>query len=576
MESSLLKRKIRNLNDQFSKPISFRTLWWFDALVLLIIILLALLCFFGQWKGSVPYVYLRGDASNIASWVAGRTYPELFKNDYVLGDLDNYRYYYTVYFPILQVLKQVAGDFGTASIVLYAPLIILQGIGFYLLGAEIFQHRIWGALLAGLNMLTFYMNLGTLWGIAFDDVVPRFMFQALLPYILLGAIKWRHKPKRWPWIMVFAGLMVYVHSVSTLTWGFGIWLGLWLFLPGEWSKFKKMSQMTFLGFVFLATILPFAITYLSNHVYGETIEYELVHSLMAGRYSPGALDLSRAFGDFLVILFDGETIFTLTGLIGIPISLLLGTPESRQKFRLITAWFIGLLIVAVIVPSIDHGIANMTNRLPYQVDLTRNLRYAFLFLSIFALSGIREMAHWLNNIDGILPRNSDLISPLLGGFFLLLMIQFHPPFLVTNSWNCIVEGDLFCPRETNELQKLEVLDAIRNETPVGAKIMPIDLEMEIRYYALRPVIFAHKDIGVLSRTNPVRLLQWHEKAQEINQIKSLSDRDNKTEKLIDFSRRYEADYVLVNWDLSAKISTLTGAELVYSNPPYALILVSQK
>ena len=576
MESSLLKQKIRNLNNQFSKPISLKSLWWFDALVLVIIILLALLCFFGQWKGSVPYVYLRGDASNIASWVAGRTYPELFQNDYVLSDLDNYRYYYTVYFPILQVLKNVVGDFGTASIVLYAPLIILQGIGFYLLGAEIFQHRIWGALLSGLNMLTFYMNLGTLWGIAFDDVVPRFMFQALLPYILLCAIIWRHNPKRWPWVMVFAGLMVYVHSVSTLTWGFGIWLGLWLFPPKEWSKIKKMRQMTFLGLVFLATILPFAISYLSNHAYGETIEYELVHSLMAGRYSPGALDLSRAFGDFLIILFDRETIFTLTGLIGIPISLRPEAPESRQKFRLIVAWFMGLLIVAVVVPLIDHGISNMNDRLPYQVDLTRNLRYVFLFLSIFALGGIREMAHWLNNIDGNLPRNSDLVSPLLGGLFLFWMIQFHLPIFATNSWNCIVEGDLFCPRENKELQKLDILDAIKRETPEGAKIMPMDLQMEVRYYALRPIIFAQRDIGVLSYTNPERLLLWHEKAQEINQIKDLSDKDIKTEKLIDFARRYGAEYVLVNWDLPEKTPILAGAELVYSNPPYALIMISQK
>ena len=571
MDLSVLEQKIKKINQNLSRPINFKELIWFDYLFFLLVFLLALLCFFGQWKGSLPYVYLRGDASNIASWVAGRTYPELFKNDYVLGDLDNYRYYYTVYFPILQVLKQVAGDFGTASIVLYAPLIILQGIGFYLLGAEIFQHRIWGALLSGLNMLTFYMNLGTLWGIAFDDVVPRFMFQALLPYILLCAIIWRHNPKRWPWVMVFIGLMVYVHSVSTPTWGFGIWLGLWLFLPKEWSKIKKIRQMTILGFIFLVTILPFVVSYLSNHTYGETIEYDLVYSLMAGRYSPGALDLSRAFGEFLIILFDRETIFTLAGVIGIPISLMLGTPESTQKFRLIVTWFMGLLIVAVIVPSIDHGIANMTNRLPYQVDLTRNLRYVFLFLSIFALGGIREMAHWLNNIDGNLPRNSDLVSPLLGGLFLFWMIQFHLPIFATNSWNCIAEGDLFCPREVEDLQKLEILDVIKNETPEGAKIMPMDLEMEIRYYALRPVIFAQRDIGVLSYANSARLLLWHEKAQEIKQIKNLSDEDSRIANMVEFSRRYGAEFLLIPWSISETALEMLGADLVYSNESYALI-----
>jgi len=575
MDLSALEQRIKNINHNLSRPITFRDLIWFDYLFFLLVFIYALLCFFGLWKGDIPYVYLHGDASNIASFVAGRTHPELFQNDYVLGDLDNYRYYYTVYFPILHALKNVVGDFGTASIILYAPLIIMQGIGFYLLGAEIFQHRIWGALLSGLNMLAFYMNLGTSWGIAFNDVIPRFMFQALLPYILLRAITWRGEIKRWPWIMVFAGLMVYVHSVSTLTWGFGIWLGLWLFLPGEWSMIKKIRHMTFLGFVFLATILPFAILYLSNHAYGETIDYDLVHSLMAGRYSPGFLDLPRAFRDFLIILFDRETIFTLMGVIGIPISLLFGTPVSRRKFKLIFTWFIGLLIVAVIVPTIDHGIANMADRLPYQVDLIRNLRYVFLFLSIFALGGIREMVHWLNNIDGNLPRNSDLIAPLLGGLFLLWMIQYHMPILAANSLNCIVEGDLFCPREIDEQHSLDILDAIKREIPEGAKIMPMDLEMEIRYYALRPIIFAERDIGVLSYTNPTRLLQWHEKAQEINRIKKLEDNRTKTERLIDFSRQYQADYVLVNWDLSAEESTKMGAELIYSNASYSLIFINQ-
>jgi len=248
---------------------------------------------------------------------------------------------------------------------------------------------------------------------------------------------------------------------------------------------------------------------------------------------------------------------------------------SRQKFRLIFTWFIGLLIVAVIVPSIDHGIANMADRLPYQVDLIRNLRYVFLFLSIFALGGIREMVHWLNNIDGNLPRNSDLIAPLLGGLFLLWMIQYHMPILAANSWNCIVEGDIFCPRAIYEQQNSDILDAIKRETPEGAKIMPLDLEMEIRYYALRPIIFAQRDIGVLSYTNPARLLLWHEKAREISQIKNLSDRDNKTEKLIDFSKRYGAEYVLVNWDLSPEEFSKMGAELIYSNASYSLLLINQ-
>jgi len=73
---------------------------------------------------------------------------------------------------------------------------------------------------------------------------------------------------------------------------------------------------------------------------------------------------------------------------------------------------------------------------------------------------------------------------------------------------------------------------------------------------------------VLSDTNPIRLLQWQEMSQEINRIEKMSDNSIKTAMLIEYSRRYEADYVLVIWDLSAEESTKMGAELIYSKSSY--------
>ena len=65
---------------------------------------------------------------------------------------------------------------------LLLPTILLQLIGFYFLGRVLYRSRLWAFLLAVITaaMVT-EVGLGEFWGI-WRDVLPRFTFQAFLPF----------------------------------------------------------------------------------------------------------------------------------------------------------------------------------------------------------------------------------------------------------------------------------------------------------------------------------------------------------------------------------------------------------
>ena len=94
----------------------------------------------------------------------------------------------------------------------------LQLLGFYFFGRVLFRSRFWALLLALLTAMPFLdVGVGEIWGI-WRDALPRISFQTVLPYLLTLVVLWRSQPRRWPWLMILAGLMVYLHSVSTPAW----------------------------------------------------------------------------------------------------------------------------------------------------------------------------------------------------------------------------------------------------------------------------------------------------------------------------------------------------------------------
>src|SRR5437870_715799 len=208
----------------------YRAITLADGVIVLAFGLLALIFYLGRWGGAYPFVFLESDAANIAGFAAAWDHPELFQGDELLGDQRNFGIYSTIHIPLIRALAKLTGDYGTAFIFLLGPHVFIQALGFYILGRVLFQSRYWATLLAIVTMMPVWLNLGEYWGI-YDDPLPRVSFQALLPYLLAGTFYWRSNPAVWPWLLGFAGALIYVHPVSAPGWILAVWLGMWAFQP---------------------------------------------------------------------------------------------------------------------------------------------------------------------------------------------------------------------------------------------------------------------------------------------------------------------------------------------------------
>lgn len=541
-----------------------------DAGIMIAFALIAAITFIGFWRGINSFVFIESDPANISSFVAGISFPELFQKDAVLGNFENFRVYFTIHIPLIRLLGNAAGNFGMAWVYLLAPHIFLQALGFYWLGWTLFKNRYW-ALLISLTTLSYIdLNLGEIWGVY--QVMPRITFQTLLPFLLSLVVIWRNKPSRWPWLMILAGTLIYIHPVSTPAWGLGIWIGLLFCLPSEWDLSKRVKHMFLIGLVFLLTITPFAIHYLSNFSHGEVVNNQEVIQVMEYRFPNGLLDLNKGITVFFTILIEDYLLLVLIGSCGLLVGLLLiNNKDALTKLRLVLGWLGGLILLSIVIPFFDHTVANMLGRLPLQVDLVRGLRYLFPVLLIFVIWGF-----WGLVSDQKLPKNIEWLplNRLVLIFSLIWGINWlgqHPIPYFGAAVNCWVNGEVYCPATNYEQDKIAVLDAIQEQTPPGSSILPSSIGLEIRYYSLRSVVFNYKDGGILGYGNPQGLLDWYSNELQFQAIIGEEDLAIRTEQFIDMARSLDADYALINWQVIPEVIDNNDATIIYKNKSFALI-----
>ncbi len=191
---------------------------------------------------------------------------------------------------MVRLLARWTGDYGRATNVTLGLHVFLFLLGWYWFGRLILGPPAWAGAWTFLQLAWMPLNMGEFWG-PWPDVLPRWTFQALLPY-LLGAVLTvaRCSPLSWPLLGALTGALVYVHSVSTIPWGFAVWSSLW-FLPMHraitWKQRAGWSVLY--GGCCALAIAPFARLYLQEKQYGPATQHDLL--LEAMRYRMG--------GDFL-------------------------------------------------------------------------------------------------------------------------------------------------------------------------------------------------------------------------------------------------------------------------------------
>lgn len=524
--------------------------------------------FLGRLEANYPVVILSGDGGNIASYAAAADHPGWFKNDPALGDSNNIGIYATIHVPLIRALDRATGDYGLAFAWLVFPETFLQLLGFYILGRILFKNRFWAFLLAFLTaMMVINIGLGEIWGV-WRDALPRVTFQSLLPFLLALVLVWKDRPGRWPWLMVFAGLLVYVHPISTPAWGFAIWLSLWLLHPKDWNWRRRILVMLGLGLLFLIPLIPFAINYFSYNARGQTADFATVMTVLQ-TYSPAnLLDAPAALGYFLVNMT--RSLLIPVALVGF-VAIWLLKKDDRTPVKVIILWATGIFIMSILVPSLERMIEQRLHILPLETELVRCLRYFVPLLLLFWLWPLAELGPRLVNLRA---RGAVIgLGIVLFGFWAATNRPDVSAMLRVVT--CISKAQLIC---VSNRPIDELIATLRTQTQPGEGVLFFNEDpattsqtISVRYAALRPMVYTSRDSGILGYADRSALPAWLATTEQWESLRANPDPQERLAGLIPLALNLKADYLVIDFAVAPGTIASLPVTVVMQNDQYTLL-----
>ena len=540
-----------------------------DLLVAAFFVGFSLLYFLGRLQSNFPILILSGDAGNITSFAAAQAQPDLFRGDPVLGSSLT-GFYSTLVIPIIKALAPLAGgDYAWAYTWLVPVFIFIQLLGFYIFGRVLLRSRRWAVLLALLTAMPFLdleISLGEFWGI-WRDAIPRVTFQSALPYLLALAVAWRNQPRRWPWLMILAGLMVFLHSVSTPAIGLAVWLGLWACHPPQWKLLKRLGVMVGLGLLFLLALSPFAINFLGYQARGASPDYDMVMTVINTYLPENLLNIPAALGDF--ILAATRSLLLPLALLGGFVLIRFGRAE-RRLIAMVLLWAAGIFLAAAVLPFAEHQVEAALRIPPIDTELARAMRYFVPLLLLFWLWPLAELAPRFAN-----PR-AGRAALLLGILLLGGWTATHTPEgrRMLEATVCLARGRLVCG-ETRDSAGL--ITALREQTPEGARIFSFNESesstsnmLSIRYDALRPLVYTVRDAGLFIYSDRSAFKDWLETTHQVDAIRALDDPTTRLGRLAPLAKSLNADYLVVDFPVTPAQIAAFHLDLVWQNDTFTL------
>ncbi|MDA8408505.1 MAG: hypothetical protein M0T73_16810 [Deltaproteobacteria bacterium] len=543
------------------------TFSWLDAVALCGFALFAAATFLGRWKGITPFVFLSSDAGIVSSFVAAYQHPELFRGDVLLGDFTNFRYYLAIHPLLILVINKLTGDYGLAYISLLLITVFVQCCGFYLLGLTLFRSRYWALLLVVINLAPIALPVREFWGI-YDDPLPRSLFHACLPFLLAAAFRFKYEVRVWPWIMVATGLIFYTHPVSAPPWALAIWLGFWIFLPPKWGILKKFAYMFMLGLIFVVTVIPWALNLVLVHERpaSAAVNYNDVVGIIADRVGAELLDVGLALTLWLKEVSSWPLwLFCLWSVTG-SVVLWSRRRDLRADIKLVAVWCLGIIFVAVGLTFVEQTICRIYDLKRFQMDSIRGVKYLvpiMLLMCVWSLAGISRQFR-----KGSLSRISTMV---LGALITVIWVYHGPPVTFIQTAKAWAHGSLTPRPSKDEVDTVQAVNAMKENTKPGSTILSLVLPLEVRYAALRPIAYAYKDGGIFADTNLGSLLEWDKIRKSIDEINSSSNLGSKLLMTLELAKRLNTDYVMTDFNVVPDMASSLGAKVVWSNKSYTLL-----
>jgi hypothetical protein len=460
---------------------------------------------------------------------------------------------------------------------LLAPHVFLQMSGFYLLGRVLFRNRLWALFLAVITLVLVKINLGTYWG-AFKEPLPRFTFQAFLPFVLALAIHWRNRPSRWPLLMTLTGLLMYVHPVSTPPWAFAIWLGLWADKAPGSTIGRRLGQRLLAAAAFLTATAPFVYLYVSSQTY-DAAQASSIASAMKDAVPHEYKSIWDALTSFVrASSTPPRPYFVAAAALGIPVLWFMGGRE-RALVNKYVLWIVGILAVAVGLAWADQSYAAAHGRAPLQIDLIRGIRYLIPLVLLGALWPLAAIdARMAESSAATLRWGGRCVVLAVGAALTVFWVQTsYRSVWVTDAADCWNRGKMACPGRSQE--KLAGLsEAIRENTPEGALIittMPSLVPM-IRWHSQRSIAHDWRDLSVFLYSRRDQLAGWNQRSRQFRTLEHAKSNAARFAGVMDFGADLEADYALIHWpymaaSFPAAPGEYEGYELVWRDREFGLM-----
>lgn len=496
----------------YQAPIALRAGVRWDGARSLVFVLISLASVIVFFPGH-PVAHMSGDPANIHSFAAGLDAPEEFTRDSVLSDPRNYQWYTPLYVKLVQTFGWMGFHYATSRAFLVLVSSLAGLFGYYHLFRLASRSSVFAfcATLA-LWFLKVQYPPNENWGPML--VLPRTVYGALMPWVIILALRCMNRPQTW-WISAAAsGLLFYVHPVSSPALTGAILTAFVFGGPGHWLK--RVGWGTVGAIAALTVMYPYVKIYTSKYT-GTVVENaELTRQafeVARERFAPGYLEPAIFYRDFgLFIAANPRYWFGIAALI-----LLCRYRPRALATRVSLGMTAGFFIVTCLIPTLDVLISQQYGRLPFQIDLIRNLRYLDVWLLGMVAALVREVGRTGWGRDWTLqfqvaatkllqPRSfSWKLVPTAAATWAILF--FFPSFCRSSYRLCEFGYDnitILVGRPHGELeQDIEAFRAVR--TMRGSKEV-VGGTFHLRQMQI-PVAYNNKDLGVLAYSSPAALVQ---------------------------------------------------------------------
>jgi hypothetical protein len=417
------------------------------------------------------------------------------------------------------------------------------------------------------------------------DVIPRFLFQAILPFLLIYIVaKIEQKNIWWVGALLFSASL-YIHPVSGPSWLVVYFLSIIFVCKGKnalswWLQYFGVVILSILG------LIPFVLSFFgssNSDPANMTLLNEITLERLSSQTESMAALYSRYFSTYVYenwtmvilwgisILFLGSVAISIFGF-GSKSQIKISEPSKRVSL-LIFSWWISITLVSVILPIFDEIYVQKTGNIQILREIRRSMRY---FIPLLWMTFFWIFAQISSRIKIMLDFETKRIQyywMMLAFCFSLLYFgnsNLLNNYAIKNEISCLKQGSIICEVPGNEKSKIEFYDHVTNIVQINELLFPdpspdyMKDSLIPRYYCLRSIAYTYKDGGSTGNTSMEFIENWWKITNEIAPFLPNSDHPLDLA-VLEVAIKTGSDYFILVKTENSYLEVLSQSRIVFEN-----------